>query len=169
MNLFPIVTISFAALLTSCGNLQPNAVTRLGSDPILSGGTYTSGGGITVAADIRNDNGYTQICGVWAQSRHQSVFTNRVEHNVLGSGAVYLGNEAVIRGLVFMTEVDPADNYTGQTAGCIRTERPWRAGDETKTAQIRFPRQVVHVEGGGFAGSLVVYFRPTGPGAGGSR
>lgn len=166
-----ITTISMLCVtfLMSCSTLEPNAVSRLGDTPVLSGGTYTSGGGITVAADVRNDNGQTMVCGVWAQSVHQSVLTSHVERQVLGSGSVYLGKEPVVRGLVFMTEVEPMPDYSGQTAGCVRTDRQWQAGDDVKRARIRIPRQVVYFDGDEFTGGPIVYFYQSGPGAGGQN
>ena len=159
------LTITCAAFLSACTGLAPNAVSQLGSNPILSGGKYTSGGGITVAADVRNDSGRTLVCGVWAQSKNQSVLTKHVERQVLGTGAVFLGNEAVVRGLNFMPEVEPSSDYSGQQAGCVRTDRPWRAGDDRRRAQIRIPRQLVYFDGDEFGADPRVYFYQTGPAA----
>lgn len=151
--------------LAGCVPLEPEAVARLGPSPALGGGTYTSGGGITVAADLRNQEGRTMLCGVWAQSRQQSVLTKHVERRVLGTAAVSLGNETLARGLVFMPEVSPRADYAGAEAGCVITDRPWRTGDEDRTPEIRIPRQVV-ADQSDESGTLIIEFKPTGPGAG---
>ena len=151
--------------LAACTAAGPDVVARLGADPVVSGGTYSSGGGISIAVDVLENNGKTMLCGVWAQSRAQSVLTNGVEANLLGSGSVSFGETALARGLLFMPEVDPAADYAGQEARCVVSERAWQAGDESRRPQIHIPGQVVHVESdemGGFA----VTFRQTGPGAG---
>lgn len=151
--------------LAACVPLEPEAVARLGPSPALGGGTYTSGGGITVAADLRNHEGRTMLCGVWAQSRQQSVLTKHVERRVLGTAAVSLGNETLARGLVFMPEVSPRADYAGAEAGCVITDRPWRTGDEDRRPEIRIPPQVV-ADQSDESGTLIIEFKPTGPGAG---
>jgi len=160
--------LAASALLAACSPApDTRTVARLGPDPALSGGSYSSGGGITVAADVREMDGRTMVCGVWAQSRQQSVLTKRKARGVLDTGSVALGAETLVRGLRFMTEVAPMADYGGQEAGCAVTQRPWRQGDAGRRVEIRLPRQVVEVEideAGGFA----VTFRPSGPGAGGS-
>ena len=139
----------------------------LGPDPALGGGTYTSGGGVTVAADVREHDGKTLVCGVWAQSRQQSALTHGVARDkVLGSGAVYLGDEAVARSLSFMHEVPPMADYAGQQAGCELTGRAWHAGDATRPVAVRIPGRTVVVDVDEWGGGVIVDFRPTGPGAG---
>ena len=160
--------LAASALLAACSPAtDTRTVARLGPDPALAGGSYSSGGGITVAADVREKDGRTMVCGVWAQSRQQSVLTKHKARGVLDTGAVALGGETLVRGLRFMTEVAPMAEYGGQQARCAVTQRPWRQGDAGRRAEIRLPRQVVEVEideAGGFA----VTFQPSGPGAGGS-
>lgn len=159
--------LSVVAMLAvaGCDTLSPQTVARLGPDPVLSGGTYTSGGGITVAVDLRESNGRTLVCGVWAQSRQQSVLTNGVEPRLLGSGSVVLGREVLLRGLLFMREVPPMADYAGQEAGCVLSARPWVAGDENRRPAIRIPRQNVYVDADE-GGTIIVRFIQTGPGAG---
>ncbi len=150
-------------LLAACTGLEPQAVARL-DNPVLSGGSYDSGGGITVAAEIRENAGRTMVCGVWAQSRQQSVLTAGVEPKVLGSGSVYLDGRALVRGLLFMQEVPPMADYAGQEAGCVLTDRRWIAGDGAKRPVVRIPRQTVYVDADE-GGLVVVRFTQTGPGA----
>ena len=132
----------------------------------MSGGKYTSGGGLTVAADVRPDQGRTLVCGVWAVNPSQSVLTIRKERGVLASGSVFFGGERLVHGLLFMKEVDPAASYAGLPAGCVRLDRPWRAGDAERQAVIRIPRQVVANEARDGDLGPVVEFVETGPAAG---
>ncbi|MFU8777384.1 MAG: hypothetical protein ACNA7M_06910 [Roseovarius sp.] len=155
-----------ALLLAGCTAVGPRIVAPLGDDPVVSGGSYDTGGGLSVAADIREQQGRVLVCGVWAQSHQQSVLTKGKAVDVMGTGAVYLGDRALVRGLVFMRQVPPALNYAGQEAGCVLTDRVWQAAHADAVPVIRLPRQVVHVEDGDYGGGFVVTFRQTGPGAG---
>lgn len=161
--------LAATGLLAACTTAAPptQTVARLGTDPVLSGGTYDSGGGITVAADLRERDGRTMVCGVWAESRQQSILTLRKAKGVLDTGAISVGDETVLRGLRFMKQVDPMADYGGQDAQCAVTSRPWQAGDAARRAEIRIPRQVVHVEDDDDGGAFAVRFKQTGPGAGG--
>lgn len=159
-------TILSIALVAGCSaTLTPQILAPLGPDPVLSGGTYSSGGGITVATDLRERDGRTMVCGAWAQSRQQSVLTKGVEHRVLGSGSVALDGQALVRGLLFMRETEPLESYAGAEAGCIVTDRPWRPGDEARRPTIAIPGQVVYRDSDE-GGSIIVNFRQTGSGAG---
>jgi hypothetical protein len=142
----------------------PQVVARLGPNPVVDGGSYDSGGGVTVAVDLREAQGRTLVCGVWAQSERQSVLTQGVEHRLLGSGAVFLDGEALVRGLTFMPEVRPTADYGGQEARCMTTSRPWRAGDEARRPVVRIPGQTVYVDSDE-GGVMIVRFRQDGPGA----
>ncbi|MDZ7708710.1 MAG: hypothetical protein U5K36_00285 [Roseovarius sp.] len=156
------------ALLAACSVAQgQQVVARLGADPVLSGGSYSTGGGITVAVDVRERQGKTMVCGVWAQSAQQSILTKGKAKGVLDTGAVSLGGETLVRGLRFMEEVPPMAAYGGQKAGCAVVSRPWQPGDAARRAEIHLPRQVVEVDGDEEGGTIVVRFKPTGPGAGG--
>ena len=153
------------ALIAGCSaETGPQVVARLGANPVLDGGSYDSGGGMTVAVDLREAQGRTLVCGVWAQSERQSVLTSRVEQRLLGTGAIYLDGKALVRGLNFMPEVRPMADYSGQEAVCMTTSRPWRAGDETRRLVVRIPRQTVYVDGD-IGGVVIVRFIQSGPGA----
>lgn len=160
----------FTALATSLGGCAvataPQIVAQLGSDPVLSGGTYSTGGGLTVAADIREYEGRTLVCGIWAQSEQQSILSKGKARGVVASGSIAVGGQTVVRGLDFMPEVPPMSDYAGQEAGCTLTDRPWQPRDASAAPEIRIPRQVVHVEADE-QGSFAVTFKQTGPGAGG--
>ncbi|HKL65809.1 MAG TPA: hypothetical protein VJ886_06845 [Roseovarius sp.] len=160
------MTLAMAGLLAACTAAAPPppTVARLGAGPVVSGGTYDSGGGITVAVDLRERDGRTMVCGVWAESAQQSILTKNKAKGVLDTGAVTAGGETLVRGLRFLAEVPPMADYGGQEGHCAMTSRPWQPGD----AQIRIPRQVVHVEDDEQGGTFVVRFKQTGPGAGGA-
>lgn len=156
------------ALLAACTTVTPTGGAPLGPGAVVSGGTYSSGGGITVAVDLREDRGRTAVCGVWAESRQQSVLTKHVEADLLGTGSIAADGTTLVRGLNFLARVDPAPDYTGLPANCVRSERPWRAGDQDLNPIVHIPRQVVLTEGGDEGSGAHVTFRQTGPGAGDS-
>lgn len=160
---------ALATLLAGCAAWTgpgPKIVAQLGSDPALSGGTYSSGGGLTVATDLREYEGRTLVCGVWAQSDQQSILTKGKARGVVATGNVSVAGQTIVRGLSFMQEVPPMSDYAGQEAGCTLTDRPWQPGDASAAPEIRIPRQVVHVEADE-QGAFSVTFKQTGPGAGG--
>ncbi len=166
------VKLSLAAIgltgLIACTPNVPAGQATLGPSPAVGGGTFTSPGGISVAVDARNIGGRTGICGVWAESINQSVMTRRSAPKILDSGGVSMAGQGVAQGLGFLRQVDPAESYAGMEANCITTDRPWRAGDETRPLKVHFPRQVVFndLDGGfGESGGILIWFRPGGPGA----
>lgn len=165
----PVLIILAALGLAACASPNmPAGTAALGPNPTLAGGTFTSPGGLTVAADVRNIGGKTGVCGVWAESANQSVMTRNSGPQILDSGGVALGGQAVAQGLRFMAKVAPATDYSGAQANCITTERPWMAGDETRDVQIILPRQVVFNDldaDFGSSGGILIWFRPGGPGA----
>ncbi|MBE0452458.1 MAG: hypothetical protein IBX58_02125 [Roseovarius sp.] len=151
--------------LAGCGvAFGPVVLASLGPSPVVSGGYYTSGGGIDVAVDLRERDGRTLLCGAWSQSARQSILTAGVVPGLLGSGSVFVDGRALVRGLNFMSEVPPRQDYAGVEARCVLTERPWRAGDEARRPVVRIPRQIVHVDADD-GGRVVVYFIQSGPSA----
>ncbi len=163
LSLMLMSVVALAGCTTQGG---PHIISKLGTDPTLAGGTYTTGGGVTVAADIREKNGQTLLCGAWAQSRSQSILTKGRSKDVVARGSVEIDGTVVARNLSFMKEVPPAADYGGQDAGCILTSRAWQAGDEARDILARIPGHLVVREVGDVSGGVFVYFRPTGPGAG---
>ena len=159
---------ALATLLAGCAAwTAPKIVAQLGSGAVLSGGTYSSGGGLTVAADLREYQGRTLFCGVWAQSEQQSILTKGKARGVVATGNVSVDGQTIVRDLGFMQEVPPMADYAGQKAGCSLTDRAWQPGDEARQATIRIPRQVVFREIDGLGSGLTVTFKQSGPGAGG--
>lgn len=162
------ISTACAALLMSCAPpSQPVDGVPLGDDPVLSGGSYTSGGGLTVAVTVTEAQGRTRVCGVWAKSRQQSILTKGVERRVLASGSVYLADERIAQDLLFMREVAPQAGYAGTQAGCVLVARAWQQGDAGQPVSVQIPRQVVANERDGTDAGPIVYFKQTGPAAGG--
>jgi len=140
---------------------------KLGENPVLSGGSYTSGGGLTVALDIRAIDGRTIVCGVWAESRHQSIFTKNEARGLLPASSVDLGKKRLVKNLAFLRKVEPMKDYAGQDANCVITNMAWVPGYESLAPTIRIPRRMIYFDGGGGGdGGNKVYFKQTGPGAG---
>lgn len=164
----PILATAAMLALAACAVSVPAGKATLGPNPTVAGGTYTSPGGISVAVDVRDIQGRTGACGVWADSVRQSVMTRGAGRQVLDSGAVVLGGEAVIQGLGWARQVPAAESYAGLEGNCVVSERPWQAGDAAKPVKIVLPRQVVFndLDGGfGESGGILIWFRPGGPGA----
>jgi len=156
----------FLALFTgACSTVPTSYVARFQSTPTLGGGSFTSGGGLTVAVEVQERDGNTALCGIWAESRWQSALTNNKSREMLPAGSVYLGAQRLVQNLLFLNKVAPMADYSGQKVNCILTDRPWQAGDEAQKPIIRIPRRLVVWEGDS-DGGVSVYFYQTGPGAG---
>ncbi len=163
---FSLLTVATLGL-SACAPMKQATISTLGSTAVLGGGTYSTGGGITVAAQAQSIDGMTAICGVWAESTRQSVLTKHKARDVIETGTATLGGEVIQRGFGFMEKGSPSGtDYTGQRAGCALSTRPWQAGDEARPLSLRIPRQIVYRETGFLKTGPIVVFRPTGPGAG---
>lgn len=156
-------------LLASCSTISfgPEIVAKLGDAPTVTGGTFTTGGGVTVAADIREKDGRVLLCGVWAQSDQQSILTKGRARDVVTRGWVYLGDVPLAREIAFMREVPPAADYAGSEASCRLTDQPWPGTGAMTQLRLRIPNHLVHRELDDVGGGQFVYFRSGGPGAGG--
>lgn len=150
--------------LSACTEMPPTAETSLGFNPVVDGGSYSTGGGLTLAGEIQNVRGMTAVCGAWADGDNQSILSLGKSSRVMSTGAAFLDGQAIHRGLQFMNKVDPMETYAGAPANCVVTSRPWRDGDQARDVQFRLPRQVVHVEVSEYT-RVEVLFRQTGPGA----
>ena len=166
------MTFSKAKLLllplfaAACAPAHSSYVARFKSEPVLDGGSFTSGGGLTVAVELQERNGKTAVCGVWAESNSQSVLSKfKAQQDVMPSGSVFLGKQRLVQNLLFLNKVAPMADYSTQEVNCALTSRPWQDGDEQLKPKVRIPRQLV-LRDGDWVGGIFVYFFQTGPGAG---
>lgn len=166
MTISKVKFLLLPLLVAACAPAHTTYVARFQSEPTLSGGSFTTGGGLTVAVELQERDGKTALCGVWAESRHQSILTkHKAQQVVIPSGSVFLGKERLVQNLLFLNHVEAMADYSGQEVNCALISRPWRAGDEAQKPVIRIPRQLV-LRDGDFTGGIFVYFYQTGPGAG---
>jgi len=150
---------SIAALaLAACTVATSVGTAPLGPDPVISGGDYSTGGGLIVAVDIRENRGRTQVCGIWAEGAGQASLTLGPKAEVLGSGSVTLGDSVLVRGLGFFRQVPRAASYTGAEAGCVLTARPWMPGDDTRHPVVRFPKKYLHIDADDMGHEMVEFF-----------
>ena len=156
-----LVGLGAAFGLAGCVAVSPAEKMRLGDNPLITGGSYESGGGLTLAFDVRAVDGGTLICGVWAESERQSVLTRNAARQVLDSGAVVQGNVTLINGLAFMREIPPQDSYAGQPANCVMSSQALRGGP----VRVSLPRQEVFRDEGDGSGGAAILFRQDGPAA----
>ncbi len=151
--------------LGACGPSTSTApgVVMLGPHPVLSGGSYSAGGGITIAAELREIGGLTGICGAWSESVKRKTYTKGRASGVMQSASIYLDRQKLRQDLLFMRKIPVVADYAGAEANCITTRRPWQPGDEAKRPVIKIPQQVVYQQHTG--GAVVITFSQTGPGA----
>ncbi len=137
--------VLLSALFLGLSSLGATAQTvPLGPNPTLGGGSYSTGGGLTVAMEARDIDGRLGLCGVWAQSKQLTVYTRRAASRVLSKGSVVLGGEVITHNFDFLNRVNPAETYAGAPAGCVVLNRAWQAIDAAKPLDIRIPRQRVY-------------------------
>lgn len=158
-----IRALAAAAAILMTAPAEAGEMPRLGLAPVIGGGEYSTGGGITVALEMRNMTGRTGLCGVWADSAQLSVYVRRAAPRVLAKGSVALDGRVITHDLGFLKRTASADSYAGALAGCTRLKRPWQPGDGSGRLEIRIPRQQVHIgQNGGKKGGPRITFRDTG-------
>lgn len=136
---------------------------RLGPNPVLGGGEYSTGGGITVAVELREMQGRTGLCGAWAQSERLTAYLRGAGREVLAKGSIALGREVLTYNFNFLHQIAPRDSYAGAPAGCVRLKRAWQPGDAAKPLDIRIPRRSLRFGNPGpKSGGFQVTFRDTG-------
>lgn len=151
------------ALALTCTAAAAGSTVRLGPAPVLGGGEYSTGGGVTVAVEMRNWAGKTGLCGVWAESERLTAYVRHKGNVVLRKGSIALGGEVLTHNLDFLEQVAPSQSYAGAPAGCVRLQRDWRASDANRRLEVRIPRQELHFDRNGTkGGGLRVTFRDTG-------
>lgn len=148
-----------ALILGFSGTAQ--AQNTLSERVTLSHGSYSSGGGITIASELRPKDGRTALCGTWAQSESQSSYTSGTARAIVQLASVYVDGQRFYQDLGFMPQTDPRLDYAGAPARCVLTDLPWRAG---RVPEVFLPRQTIsHRSGGG--SDPTITFRQTGAGA----
>lgn len=136
---------------------------RLGPDPVLGGGEYSTGGGITVAVDLREMQGRTGLCGAWAESERLTAYLRGSGREILAKGSIALGGEVLTYNFNFLRKIAPRESYAGAPAGCVRLKRAWQPGDASKPLDIRIPRRWLRFGNPGRdSGGFQVRFRDTG-------
>ncbi|MEM9500116.1 MAG: hypothetical protein AAGA28_19530 [Pseudomonadota bacterium] len=119
----------------------------LGPDPVLGGGAFNRGGGITVAGELRRTvDGRMAVCAVWARSARLDIFGRTRARDALAPASIFVDGTQVRRDLRVFPQVAPTDRYAGAQARCVGTGQAWRVG---ATLRFHVPYQVLENEGGG--------------------
>lgn len=133
----------------------------LGQGAVLTGGDYTTGGGLTVAMETREIGGRLGLCGVWAESTSMSVYTRNAASRILAKGKATLNGRVIATDFRFLNQVRPAPSYAGAPATCILTNRAWQSQDAQGVLQLRIPRQKVLLIPSGRNAAPRVFFVPS--------
>lgn len=138
------------------------ADTRLSERVSLAHGTFSSGGGLTIAAEFRRTtDGGTALCGAWSESERQASYTEGQARRIVQLASVYMQGRRVAQDLGALPQIAPRLDYAGAPAGCILTDLQWRAG---RVPEMFLPRQqIAHADEGDGGPNIV--FHQTGPGA----
>lgn len=152
--------LSLALIISLAGMAQ--AQTLLSERVTLAHGSFTSGGGLTIAAELRPmAAGGTALCGVWAESASQSSYTVGEARRIVRLASVSVDGRRVTQNLGFLPQVAPQLDYAGQPARCRALDLPWREG---RVPEIFIPRQQISSAKGG-GSDPTISFRQTGTGA----
>jgi hypothetical protein len=152
--------LSLALIIGLAGMAQ--AQTLLSERVTLVHGSFTSGGGLTIAAELRRTAaGGTALCGVWAESAGQSSYTVGEARQIVRLASVSVDGQRVTQDLGFLPQVPPQLDYAGQPARCRALDLPWREG---RVPEIFMPRQQISSANGG-GSDPTISFRQTGTGA----
>ncbi|GAW34693.1 hypothetical protein RA2_01745 [Roseovarius sp. A-2] len=154
---FPLILVLVLGVTTGA-----QAETRLSEGVSLAHGTFSSGGGLTVATEFRRTaQGGTALCGAWAESESQASYTTGEARRIVQLASVYVQGRRVAQDLGALPQIAPQLDYAGAPAGCVLTDLPWRTG---RVPEVFLPRQqIAHADEGD--GGPHIVFRQTGPGA----
>ncbi|MEM1344514.1 MAG: hypothetical protein AAGI34_08025 [Pseudomonadota bacterium] len=137
--------LSACVLLLSGCVLSPERIAfdRVRADDAAGFGVYSIGGGLTVAAGLRNVEGQLAVCGAFAED---SFPTRRFADVALGAGSVRAGGQTLAQNLTFMTPVRGAP-LDGASTGCAGTGQPWNpAFADQGAVEVVLPRIIVERE-----------------------
>ncbi|HMB13363.1 MAG TPA: orotidine 5-phosphate decarboxylase [Roseovarius sp.] len=154
---FPLILALVLGLVPAA-----QAETRLSDGVSLAHGTFSSGGGLTIATEFRRTKkGGTALCGAWAESESQASYTTGEARRIVQLASVYVQGRRVAQDLGALPQIAPRLDYAGAPAGCILTDLPWRAG---RVPEVFLPRQQISRSGGGGSDPNII-FRQSGPAA----
>ena len=145
-------------LLLGLTNILPawaGSDVALGKNPILGGGIFTTGGGITIAMESRQIEGVPHLCGVWAKSEFLSAYVVGKVSFVLTQGVVQVGKEIVLRDFRVFSEVVVAPSYEGAQGKCVPIAYP------AEGMIVRFPKLPLVRDRGDEGGFVRVDFTQT--------
>lgn len=148
-----------AFAIAACATAVPVGGESVDSRYVTGGGTWDTGGGITVAVRAFERDGVTVVCGVWTTDRQstQSIELNRW---VVETGAVEIAGDRVLQNLIVFNRIPYSGDITGEPANCVTASKPWKAAYADADPVIRFPRLAFATDD--IAPSNTVIFRPGG-------
>lgn len=154
------IPLSLALILGLAGAAQ--AQTSLTERVSLVHGTFSSGGGLTIATELRRTTeGGTALCGVWSESESQSSYTKGKARELVRFATVYVDGQRIAQNLGDLPQIDPRLDYAGAPAGCILTTLAWQPG---RVPEVFVPRKQISRSNGG-GSDPQIDFRQTGTGA----
>lgn len=154
------LSLSFALILGLAGGAA--AQTALSERVSLTHGTFSSGGGLTIATELRpTTDGRTALCGAWSESEHQSSYTIGAARELVRLATVYVDGQRIAQNLGELPQIDPRLDYAGAPAGCLLTALAWKPG---RVPEVFVPRKQISRRNGG-GSDPQIDFTQTGTGA----
>lgn len=123
---------------------RQSGLVRLSSAATVTGGRYTSGGGLRVAVEVVPLRGRAHLCGAWSALPGGVAQTEAVGRALLREAHVTLGARRLDVDPGALRRVRAWGDYTGTHANCLDTGIAWHPSLAGKALRVHLPARVVH-------------------------
>jgi len=123
---------------------RQSGLVRLSSGVSVTGGRYTSGGGLRVAVELMPVNGRAHLCGAWSELPVQVPQTEGVSRALLHGAEVTLGGRVLGVDVGDLRLVRARTDYPGTHANCLDTGLDWQAALTGQPLRLHLPARVVY-------------------------
>lgn len=138
---------------------RQSGLVRLSPAATVTGGRYTSGGGLRVAVEVAPVNGRAHLCGAWSDLPGQVPQTEGVGRMLLRAAQITLGGRALDLDAGELRRVRARDGHGGTHANCLDTGLGWHPSLARDALRLTLPARVVY-RSTTPAGARVIRFVP---------
>ena len=139
---------------------RQSGLVRLSPAATVTGGRYSSGGGLRVAVEVAPVTGRTHLCGVWSDLPGQVPQTEGVGRALLHEAHVMLGARRLNVDPGALRRVRARKDYTGAHANCLDTGLDWNPALARAPLRLHLPALVVY-RSTTTTGARVIRFMPS--------
>lgn len=139
---------------------RQSGLVRLSPAATVTGGHYTSGGGLRVAVEVVPAKGRAHLCGAWSNLSGQMPETEAVGRALLRAAHVTLGTRKLSVDPGDLRRVRARNDYVGTHANCLDTGLDWHPMLARERLRLHLPARVVY-RSTTAAGARVIRFVPS--------